>query len=403
VKVGKQVPEIIVRQGPAVLLIVDGDPLLQPLADTGLQVVINANGALFHDPESGIYYLFTGEQWLSTTDLDGTWEKNPDLPAGFTNIPDDHQYASIKELLEITSEKDIEVIRAQAPAELVLIDGPPKTAPIMGTGLLYVTNTDQHLFFHNAEGLYYHMSSGRWFRSETLNGPWVAVNNDLPEDFRRIPAYHFEAAVLTAVPGTPQARQGGIEAQIPRKITVLRDRATLHVEYHGDPVFERIQDTTLEYAVNTTYDVIKTGNKYYCCFQAVWFVAKNPKGPWEVCDSVPGAIYSIPPSHAKHHLVYVRVYESTPETVTFGYTGGYTGLYVSDGAVVEGTGYEYPTKVHHYSGRPYYYAYPSFSFYFGFGYPYWWWRPPYCYYPYPYHYRRSRYHDRRYAYRQPQQ
>ena len=50
----------------------------------------------------------------------------------------------------------------------------------------------------------------------------------------------------------------------------------------------------------------------------------------------------IPPSNPHYHAKYVKVYDSTDDTVTTGYTPGYTGSYVDNGTVVYGTGYDYP-------------------------------------------------------------
>ena len=54
-------------------------------------------------------------------------------------------------------------------------------------------------------------------------------------------------------------------------------------------------------------------------------------------DKVPDEIYQIPPSSAKHNVTYVNIYESTPDTVTYGYTAGYSGVYVGYGVAMWGT------------------------------------------------------------------
>jgi hypothetical protein len=241
----------------------------------------------------------------------------------------------------------VTVLRADPPAELILIEGEPSLTPISGTSLMFVKNTEQDLFLHRAEGLYYYLTSGRWFRARQLKGPWAAVGDDLPGDFSRIPEEHPKSDALAAVPGTPQAKEAVIEAQIPKKITVKRKEAAVKVQYSGKPQFEPVQGTSMAYAVNTMNDVIKVKEQYYCCFQGVWFVASAPEGPWKVCDAVPKEIYTIPPSHPKHFVTYVFVYGADAETVTFGYTAGYTGVYISNGTVVYGSGYPYTTQVYY--------------------------------------------------------
>src|SRR5205807_1580981 len=90
----------------------------------------------------------------------------------------------------------------------------------------------------------------------------------------------------------------------------------------------------------------------------------TPRGPWAVADSVPAAIYSIPPSCPIHYVTYVRVYDATPDVVFVGYTPGYLGTCLSeDGCVVWGTGFWYrPWIGGSWVGWP-----PSFGFGFGIG------------------------------------
>jgi hypothetical protein len=57
----------------------------------------------------------------------------------------------------------------------------------------------------------------------SLDGPWTYVAGDaLPPDFARIPPTSLAGAVLAAVPGTAQARNAVVEAQIPQTATVPR-------------------------------------------------------------------------------------------------------------------------------------------------------------------------------------
>jgi hypothetical protein len=74
----------------------------------------------------------------------------------------------------------------------------------------------------------------------------------------------------------------------------------------------------------------------------VWFVADAPTGPWVLADSVPSDdMDQIPPSVPVYNVKYVRVYDSTPDEVYFGYTPGYEGCYPWGGTVVWGTGWHY--------------------------------------------------------------
>ena len=148
--------------------------------------------------------------------------------------------------------------------------------------------------------------------------------------------------VLVNVAGTPQAKEAVLDNSIPQTATIDRKKATTEVKYAGEPKFEKIADTDLEYAVNTGKSVFQEGTKYYAVDQGVWYEADSPNGPWQVSVNPPGEVDKIPPSNPNYNAKYVKVYDSTDDTVTVGYTPGYTGSYVDNGTVVYGTGYDYP-------------------------------------------------------------
>ena len=115
--------------------------------------------------------------------------------------------------------------------------------------------------------------------------------------------------------------------------------------------------------VNTDKDVFKVGDAYYMCFQGVWFKSATPNGPWEVADSIPKEIYSIPVSSPAHNVTYVTVEESNDDAVVFATAAAYTGLMVAWGCVVWGSGYYYPPYMGYGYGYPMYYGrYPSYGY-----------------------------------------
>ena len=156
-------------------------------------------------------------------------------------------------------------------------------------------------------------------------------------------------------------------AQVPTTAVVNRAEAEAKVKvvYAGDPQFKPIEGTSLSYAANTQDKVIKYGDLYYLCFQGVWFMASGPSGPWKTADSVPKAIYEIPPTSPVYNVTYVTVSNPTTTTVESSYTSGYMGMFVMGAAVgacvAYGTGYYYPPYWGPYWGPyhyPVYYPYP---------------------------------------------
>ena len=219
------------------------------------------------------------------------------------------------------------------------------------------------MFLHQPDGLIYVLISGRWFRANNLAGPWTYAGNSLPRDFALIPPGQSYSGVLVSVPGTQQASDAVLLAQVPTTAVVNRAaaEAAVKVAYAGPPQFVTIPSTSMYYAVNTPDKVIRVGSLYYLCFQGIWFVSTSPNGPWKTADSVPAVIYTIPPASPMYNVTYVVVSNPTPTTVQTSYSSGYLGVFVVGAAVgtaiVYGTGYYYPPYVY-YGPRPVYYPYP---------------------------------------------
>jgi len=345
-------PEIIFKTHPAVLITIDGEPRLQVVENSTLMRVINTPFFLVLDTERKTYYLQGDGQWFQSSDAKGPYE-------GTFVVPDGVKKLSESELAGAEQEPDSgekrdrrpEIIVATGPAELIVSDGEPTYTPIEGTGLLYMSNTEIDVIMEISTQRRFVLLSGRWYAAASMSGPWTHVPPDqLPGDLARIPPGSPKEHLLASIPGTNEAREAVLEASIPQTAAIDR-KATIQVAYDGDPRFENVEDTGMQYAVNTSSSVFRVGGKYYCCDEGVWYVGGAPLGPWIVCDSVPGVIYTIPPGNPHYNVRYVYVYDSTPTVVYVGYTPGYVGCYVYRGVVVFGTGYWY---------RPWYrrYYYP---------------------------------------------
>ncbi len=270
------------------------------------------------------------------------------------------------------------VYYSATPAELVEFKGRPQWTAIPGTQLSYATNTDSTVFKYEPTGAFYYLTSGRWFTSTTpLRGPWTFATYSLPPDFAKIPAASPAGRVLVSVPGTPEAEDAVLIAQIPTTVTVNAAQAAkeVQVSYVGQPQFVPVAGTTMLYAVNTPNKVIQVGSQYYLCYQAVWFVSSSPQGPWVVAQTVPQVIYTIPPSSPVYNVTYVtQVYSEG--NVQASYTSGYMGAFIMGatvGAIVcSGTGYYYPPYIYHGYYYPYaatygYHTYNPYTGAYGYG------------------------------------
>lgn len=359
-------PPILVSTQPAVLVIIDGEPIFLDIEGTDLQKVVNTNWDLFLNKKDSRYYLRDDKVWLSAKDLTRAWTPLTKLPKDFSRLPATDQYKEIKNSVAEPPKPAVVklVLVVHKPSELILINGEPSFETVEGTRLMWVTNSESDLFLDAATRQYYFLTSGRWFQASALkSGEWTSATTSLPNDFTKIPLDHPRAHVLAAVPGTRQADEAVVAASIPQTATIHRKSVKAKVEYIGEPNFDAIPGAGVSYATNTPNDVFRFEDRYYLCLEGVWLVAASAHGPWEAADKIPQEIYSIPPSSPKYNVTYVSVYESTPETVTYGYTAGYTGVYVDYGVAMWGTGYYYPP----------YYAYGYYP------YPVYWPCPYYTY------------------------
>jgi hypothetical protein len=336
-------PVILVVTHPAVLVTIDGDPIIEDIDNTDMKTVVNTAFAIIYDPGTKRYYLYAADSaWYASPEVLDGWETTkavPDKVSGL--IPPDTTEAAA----DSTRPADAEIpaiIVATVPTELIVTEGAPQFASVDRTDLLYLSNSQSDVLMDIDSQQYYIVLSGRWYRAGSLNGPWAFVAADsLPATFQDIPADSEQGPLRSYIAGTDEAKDAVMDSQIPQTAAVKRSEAKLDVKYDGDPQFKPIEDTDMEYAVNTQTSVILAEGKYYAVDDAVWFVAGSPTGPWVLADSVPDVIYTMPPSAPVYNVKYVYIYDTTPEVVYVGYYPGYTGSYVYHTTVVYGTGWYY--------------------------------------------------------------
>src|SRR5438477_7859380 len=346
--------------------------------------VITTQWPLYFDNTNSSYYLAVGQQWLTTNNLDGQWSPTKKLPQEMSKVAQDKQWSDLKKMIPPPAKSGgatPAVFYSDKPSEVILFDGQPVYAQIPDTQLEYATNTNSVVFVFTPTQQFYYLTAGRWFSAMDLQGPWTYATPDLPADFAKIPLNSPASAILASVPGTDEAKDAVLLAQVPTTMTVkpAEAQAKVKVEYGGDPKFEPIKGTSMAYATNTQDKVIKVGDVYYLCLQGVWFMSPNPQGPWTTAKSVPQEIYTIPPSSPVYNVTYVTQSTNPDGTVQASYTAGYLGACVlgaATGAIIaNGSGYWWPPYAY---GA--YYPYPAtYGGYYGAGYGYHYATPYYNY------------------------
>lgn len=382
VEVSLDPPKIFYSSKPAILVLFMGKPELKPVEKdrTDLMFAVNTNWDVFYDTADQNYYLLNGSSWLKSGDPSSEkWDAVDKLPPGLSSLPANDNWADVQKNIPGKFDKNPPLVFvSNEPAELILTNGETSFSPIKGTKLLHVENSESVVFLNSGDGKYYILMAGRWFRAGSLEGPWSSASKDLPADFARIPDDDPSAFVKSSVPGTTDAKDAVLLASIPSTSVVKKSEPVkVDITYSGEPKFQTIPDTKVQYATNSPNTVFIVNGSYYCCENGVWLNSSSANGPWAYCTNVPKEIYSIPPTHPTHNVTYVVVQDSTPDTVTYSQTSGYSGEYVAaTGVLMFGAGmilgamiaddhdhYYYPPYPAYYSygcGARYSYAYGGY-------------------------------------------
>ena len=361
-------PPIFFSKAPAVLVNIDGDPIWAPIPQNDLTSAVNTNWDLFEHGPTKTYYLRHEKIWLKATDVKGPWAPAGTLPGSFAKLPADDNWKEVKTSLpgaRVSASQAPTVFVSLTPAELILLRGEPSYLAVEGAPqLLWVSNTDSDVFRMGLKGPVYFLVAGRWFSAPDFTGPWTFATPSLPAAFKQISLEHERSRVLASVPGTPQAAEAILLAQIPQTARVSKTVAAPEVAYHGGtPQFEPIAPTTVQRAVNTDKDILKVGDLYYMCFQGVWFMSTTATGPWAVTGEVPTQIYEIPVSSPSYNVTHVTVEDDDDDSVVYATAAAFTGVMIGWGCAVWGTGYYYPPYYGYGGFYPYYYPhYPTYGY-----------------------------------------
>jgi hypothetical protein len=347
-------PKVIVAYGPAILVPIEGAPVIRAIPDTRFERIINTQAMIARTRLDSTWYLHVYDGWASAKSLVGPWQPATP-PPGLDDAAQQLAKSGTVELLDggpnATPKPTLasgmpSIFVTEQPTELVVFKGQPNLVPITGTPLLWATNSATDVLVDTTSNTYYVLMAGRWFRAPGLSGPWTFVaSNALPPSFAQIPAKGSPASiVLASVAGTPQAKEAMIANSIPQTAAVARNGGPSFTPmFDGAPQWQPVAGTPLRYVVNSQVPVIEVSpGAYFAVTGGVWFTATALTGPWVVATAVPDVIYTIPVASPLHYVTYVRVYGYTDSVVYAGYTPGYLGTVVDvGGTVVYGTGYTY--------------------------------------------------------------
>ena len=175
------------------------------------------------------------------------------------------------------------VIIATKPSLLVLIDGPPQLREIQGTKLQRVINTRAVLLFENDKKTYYLRVQDWWLQARDPEGPWTYANK-LPDDMKKAEEYVVNQAAGQTLQTEDQAskqpslKEAGKKAEIP--VVYVEFGPAELIETKGDPAYNAIPGTALEYVQNTNGNIFRLDAQYYILISGRWFSGASLQGPW---------------------------------------------------------------------------------------------------------------------------
>jgi hypothetical protein len=207
-------PGIIFSTTPSLLIVLDGAPVYRAVPGTDLERVVNTKPLIVRDT-AGMCYLKIRDGWMQAYSLDSEWWSVSGVPpaggpvalreavaSGTVDLLEGPNATSSGGAPHLSDDTAPTVVISQAPAQLIVTDGPMVFAPIAGTSLQYVVNTRADVFKEPTDQELYALVAGRWFRSWKPEGPWQAIaSRDLPADFARIPDGSPKAGVKAALAG----------------------------------------------------------------------------------------------------------------------------------------------------------------------------------------------------------
>jgi hypothetical protein len=221
--------------------------------------------------------------------------KSMDMDALVRGLPADFQVPEQASPPHQLNFQPPRIVVSKRPARLMLIDGPPALAPVSGTGIEFVVNTDWSVFRHETSGRWFILDSGRWLMNSMLSsGSWLNTV-DLPEDFLTLQVSSDWPEVAAAMPPVKVTEQ-------PHRIIISYEPAEL-VLIDGEMVLEAVGSGGLEYVSNTGRDLFRWSGRWYLLAAGRWFHTKNVDRKWYAVKELPAVFANIPEDHPRGRVL----------------------------------------------------------------------------------------------------
>ena len=158
----------------------------RPLAAS--QRVINTRALILQGGFGDNFYIHVYDGWLRRASITGPWTQASLGPLVRSELDDDRARARQEQHgrpADRRRQGESEAVARQRRADDLherrrrpsssCSSGQPDFVPIVGTQLLWASNTTSDVLIDTANSNYYVLLAGRWFRSAALTGPWTFV------------------------------------------------------------------------------------------------------------------------------------------------------------------------------------------------------------------------------------
>lgn len=187
------------------------------------------------------------------------------------------------------------IFLSESPAMLMLLDGPPKTAPIRNTQLEIVVNTDWLVFHDKASDHWFIVFGDYWLENNSLSGGTWKVASSLPEDFSNLAMGNGWERLAKILPPRQTDRS-------PPPFKLSYQPAEL-VLFDGPPQMQQLAGTALQFVANSDHDLFQLDDRYYLLLSGRWFSTQDLKRSWRAVEDLPAEFANIPADGDKAYVL----------------------------------------------------------------------------------------------------
>jgi hypothetical protein len=192
-----------------------------------------------------------------------------------------------------------EIIIAEVPSALVLIDGEPKFEKIPDTKVERVLNSS-YFILKDKDSKYYLKADEKWYTTSAILGEWK-VTSYPPKEVKK-----QEAKFTEDKPPVSEAEKAIAEQEKKKDesiVIIVRTKPAELILTKGPSAFTPIQGTQLLYVKNTASHMFMNiaTQEYFVLISGRWYTSKNLKGAWTfiASDKLPADFAKIPEGSEK--------------------------------------------------------------------------------------------------------